>query len=95
MTLQFQRTLSVNDSTVLSRNPRRRYLLVINNTANNVTIAFGQAAVSLDGIVLRGAGSFWESPDGFFEDRRPDDDLYLALHAISDAGTPIISIFEA
>lgn len=66
-------TVGVGSAQVLARNTARRGVVLVNTSANRISLAFGSAAAVLDsGITLYGLGGSWSM-----------DELAFTLDAIS------------
>ncbi len=80
----FSFTAETFSKLILSYNERRTYLLVQNNGASEVRLAFGKEADLMGGIVLSASGGFYEPILGTVN----------SVHGIAAAGTSQVTVVE-
>lgn len=83
---------------ILNSNPRRKYLLFVNMSSNDIFIKTGAAATALNAVPLYGQGSAWELPTTTFNAmsdlQKFDNDLYMKIYAIASGASSNLSITE-
>jgi len=86
--------ISTTKSQVLSRNGGRKYLLLVNQAADYVLIAFANQDITTAGIRID-ANGVWEIPTTTFQAIPPDSFLFQSVQAVLNSGTGVLLVVEA